>query len=1166
MKIHELLDRDPLRVGLANNGQARITAGQNSQVMRELRAELETFVCKGQFADALERILEGYASKLDASRQDAVWVSGFFGSGKSHLLKMLAHLWVNTSFDDGQTARGLVGDRLPSGVQHTLREIDTRARRIGPDPVAAAGSLLGGNVGHVRLSVLSILLRSCGLPEQYPQARFCFWLRDEGLLERVRTSVEAHGRTWEHELNNLYVSPVIAKAVMEANPGFAADLKAARQLLIGQFPQPKVDISDRQFDEAARQALAPGGGPIPLTIVVLDEVQQYINEDTDRTKIVADLVESLQTNFDSRVLLVASGQSALAGGNAALHWLKDRFRITVQLADAEVEVVTREVLLRKKPSAEPAIQEVLERHAGEVARHLQGTRMAVRAEDKQFEVGDYPLLRTRRRFWDACFQTTDPSGTKSQLRSQLRILHDSLRGIAERPLGAVIPASDLFRALAQDLVGSSVLLNEINTRIRKLDDGSEEGRLKADLCGVVFLIGKLPREEGADQGVRADATTLADLLLGDIGRDSGTFRTRIERTLDALADEGVLMRMAEEYRIQTREGTEWERAFREERTRLSASEVEIAARRDDLLREAVQNELKGVRLSHGEAGVPRKLRPHFEAEDPAKREGSGRSETAAAVWIWVRDGWSCSEAAVKGEARRKGMEDATLHVHLAKRSADKFRAHITSAEAGRKVLAERGVPSSVEGQDARESMKSRLAGSEAARDRIVEEIVRMARVFQGGGAEVYGEGLRAKAAAGAELSLARLFPRFNDADHRAWGKALKRIREGTGTPFGAVGWEGAVSDHPVAREVVLKVGSGEAGSRVRSALEAAPYGWPRDAIDAALLGLLADGHLKAERNGRPVGVAAITQQLTPGMRFLPEKVRLTTAQKLQIRQLFEGLEVPTPSGEEVAKAPAFLSECRKLARAAGGAPPSPLVPDTRFLNDLSGLAGSEQLAALLDERERIETSLARWKQLAERAPERTSAWELATALHRHADGELDEVAAEVGQQLDAIRDRRTLLDDTDHVRPCVTRLADALRANLGGLREELSASVDAATARLEGDATWLKLAAADRDEILGDMGLKPPPALQVGTNKALRRELDARGLAAWRSEIDAVPTRESRALAAAAERLPNDDPVTVKHVRVRRGTLGDAEAVRAWVTEHERKLNEAVREGPVIVE
>ena len=1161
MKILELLDRDPLRIGLANNGQARITPGQDANAVRELRAELETFVCKGQFADALERILEAYLARLEASRQEAVWVSGFFGSGKSHLLKMLAHLWVNTEFDDGQTARGLVADRLPASVRHALRELDTQARRIGCVPVAAAGSMLGGNVGHVRLSVLSILLRAHSLPEQYPQARFCFWLQDEGLLERVRDSVEATGRSWAGELNNLWVSRVIAKAVMEAHPTFATDVRGVRRLFIEQFSQPRADISTAEFNEAARRALAPAGGEIPPTILVLDEVQQYINEASDRAQVVTELAEAIQSQFKSRVLLVASGQSALAGGNPALQWLRDRFRVTVQLADAEVETVTREVLLRKKPAAEPSIRDLLERNAGEVSRHLQGTRLAARTEDKALEVGDYPLLRTRRRFWEACFQSTDPSGTRSQLRSQLRILHDSLRDIADKPLGAVIPASDLFRATAQDLVGSSVLLNEINTRIRKLEE-EENGRLKADLCGVVFLIGKLPRQDGADYGVRADATTLADLLLDDIERDSGAFRTEVDRTLEALADEGILMKIADEFRIQTQEGTEWERAFREERTRLSRSVVEIAARRDDLLREAVQKEVRGIRLLHGEAKVRRRLVPHFSAEDP-KQGGAGTDDT---VLVWVRDEWSCSEAAVRADARRKGMEDAVLHVHLPKRSADELLGHITSAEAATRVLASRGVPSTPEGQEARESMNSRLAGAEAARNGIVEEIARAARVFQGGGGEVYGEGLYAKIASGAESSLARLFPRFPDGDHRGWEIALKRIRQGTGTPFGAVGWDGSIADHAVAKEVAAKVGPGTTGKRVRSKLEAPPYGWPRDAVDAALLGLLADDHLKAERNGQPVQVAALTQQIIPTVRFLPESVRLTASQRLAIRQLFQRLGVETRSGEEAARAPEFLTKCRDLARAAGGDPPLPPTPDLRFIEDLSGLTGNEQLAAILGGRERIEPSAARWKQLGGRARERIRAWDLATALHGHADGELSAVADDVGQQLDAIRNQRTLLDATDHVGPCVTRLGDALRGELTTLHERLTAAVEAAIARLEADPTWQNLSASVQSEILREVGLTPPRELRLGTNEALKRELDVRGLAAWRSGIDAVRTREARALAEAGKRGGGGGPSPVKRVRVRRGTLSDAEAVRKWLAEYERKLMTAVRDGPVIVE
>ena len=137
MKIFETLDRDPRSVSLANNGQARIDGAA-----AELRAELETFVCEGQFSDAIQRILESYFTNLTNPRQNSAWVSGFFGSGKSHLLKMLEHLWVNTPFPDGSTARSLVHGGLPIEIKDQLRELDTLAARSGKPVAAAAGTLL----------------------------------------------------------------------------------------------------------------------------------------------------------------------------------------------------------------------------------------------------------------------------------------------------------------------------------------------------------------------------------------------------------------------------------------------------------------------------------------------------------------------------------------------------------------------------------------------------------------------------------------------------------------------------------------------------------------------------------------------------------------------------------------------------------------------------------------------------------------------------------------------------------------------------------------------------------------------------------------------------------------------------------------------------------------
>ena len=102
MNIHDVLDRDPRTARLANNGQARIVEARDAPALDELRAELEMFVCDGQFGEALQRILDRYLANLGTPKQDSAWVSGFFGSGKSHLLKMLAHLWRNTEFPDGE--------------------------------------------------------------------------------------------------------------------------------------------------------------------------------------------------------------------------------------------------------------------------------------------------------------------------------------------------------------------------------------------------------------------------------------------------------------------------------------------------------------------------------------------------------------------------------------------------------------------------------------------------------------------------------------------------------------------------------------------------------------------------------------------------------------------------------------------------------------------------------------------------------------------------------------------------------------------------------------------------------------------------------------------------------------------------------------------------------
>ncbi|MEZ6009347.1 MAG: BREX system P-loop protein BrxC [Planctomycetota bacterium] len=811
MKIYETLDRDPRTSPLANSGQARILTTTDDRAVQELRAELETFVSDGQYGDALQRILQSYLTQLDRPRQNAAWISGFFGSGKSHLLKVFAHLWVDTSFEDGATARTLVRN-IPDDVVAMLRELDTHAARIGKPKVAAAGSLPQGNKEHVRLTVLAVLLRACGFPEQFPQAQFCFWLRDHGYLDPVRSAVEAGGKPWLKELNNLYVSGPIAGALLACDRDFAHDEREARKVLRERFPHPAGDITTSQFLAACREALAPEGD-LPPTALVLDEVQQYIGDSTDRAVAVTELAEAVQTQLDSRVLLVASGQSALTA-TPQLQRLKDRFRITVQLSDTDVEAVTRKVLLHKKASAVEPIRETLERHAGEVSKHLQGSRLAERPSDRDNAVADYPLLSTRRRFWEECFRAVDSAGTHSQLRSQLHILFEGLRTIAPNDLGAVIPADALYDAISTNLVNTGVLLGELATRIREQDDGTEAGRLRRRIGGIVFLIGKLPREAGNDLGVRATPRVVADLLVDDLRTDSGPFRKEVETQLEVMAEAGTLMKVGDEYRLQTTQGAEWDRAFREKVGALRQQLPELQARQDQLLAAAVQEVVGGLRRQHGDARVPRTF--HVHARPDAPTDGGEQ------VVVWLRDGSSSAQREVESEARRRGQEDPVLHVFLPK-PGDDLRARIAEAEASRMVLEAKGAPTEPpEAREACESMKSRRAKAVSDRDELVRDLLSAAKVYQGGGSEVFGEGFLSSSSARSMLR-SRLFPRFEEGDHRAWwGVAFEACADGLDEPLKVVGWDRPTEEHPVLREVLAQIGAGSKGGEVRKVLKGAP--------------------------------------------------------------------------------------------------------------------------------------------------------------------------------------------------------------------------------------------------------------------------------------------------------------------------------------------------------
>jgi hypothetical protein len=141
MLNRDVFATDPAHYRIANQGVSRIIFPPRVGTAWEtLRGELQTFVCDGEYAKGLVRILDAYLRNLGRGVQESAWLSGFYGSGKSHLANMLCALWTDLEFPDGARASGLVHG-LPDNVRAALTELRQAAKRVGG--LHATGGTLG---------------------------------------------------------------------------------------------------------------------------------------------------------------------------------------------------------------------------------------------------------------------------------------------------------------------------------------------------------------------------------------------------------------------------------------------------------------------------------------------------------------------------------------------------------------------------------------------------------------------------------------------------------------------------------------------------------------------------------------------------------------------------------------------------------------------------------------------------------------------------------------------------------------------------------------------------------------------------------------------------------------------------------------------------------------
>ncbi len=1093
MKNKDLFILNPEQVNLKNEGVAKIRTINENEDLSIVEYELKTFVCEGEYHEGLKKILEYYLQNYKSAEQPAFWVSGFYGSGKSHLVKMASYLWNDFVFPNGKTARSI--KPLPQDIKDLFVEIDRKQSIQGK--LSISGTLRDFPSKDIRYSFLQIFLNSLGLPQQYHHFKFVYWAKKEGIYDNLKALVEAADRDFKKEIENIFVSSVLAKSVLKLMPELAENEMKLKELFKAQFPRMET-IGREDFVRTIREEILPlsFGDKIPCTIIILDEVQQFIGSDTDLTFHIQLLAEDLCSRFDGKFLLVGTGQNALTE-TKDLQKLMARFRVPIQLSNTDIQTVIRKTILEKKPSAVTPLHTKLDSSSGEIARNLEGTVFGYITEDKNTLVADYPLLPSTRKFWYKVLQVIDVAGTSGQLRNQLRIIDDSLKSIKDLDIGYVVPADFIFNQNQTQLIQAGLLLNDISNQIQerkaKGGDAAIEGRILSAVFLLDQIISNIP-----DTGLKSNEKTIADLLIDNLNGNADTFRNKVADLVKKLASENVLMPIEKEFKLQTKIGSEWEQQYQKQYIKLNNSgEDQIISLRTERMLAHFKLKTGGINVTQGTSRTVREFDLWNNNTMP---------NTEHKLNVWLRDGWNENETAVVNEIRIAGNDVPLVYVFIKKLRETEFRTEIIKFLATGLAINAMGLPSTPEGEQARRSMETRQSQAKNTIGELIEKICDEAMVYLAGGNNIQSGSLKDNIQEALSSIAVRQFPEFNaKADNAHWGQALTRTQAGNPDALNSISYSGDVDKHPVAAEILRFMGNAhKTGRDIRNQFMKSPYGWPQDAIDTILILLTKLKHIStAELDLKPGKINQAS--------FKKEIHILGAKDKIAMRKLFQDAGITCPPNHEIFPySNEYLNKLTTLAGQVSGEAPRPELISTGFIKAIENKEGNERLLEILQQKDDLQAKYNDWKIKAGLVADRELLWDTLVALVGHApdEPELDRLKTETN----AIKDNRLLLQEPDPIQPLLNGITARLVEVLNARKQQYITLYDELMSALQANEYFKKLTPEEKHPILVKYQLLVRPELKSLDAHALLNQFQKASFDNWDTKIAALPGQFQSAL------------------------------------------------------
>ena len=516
------------------------------------------------FFENYEKGIDGYTDKM------GVWISGFVGSGKSHFLKILSYLLKNSTVEGKRAIEYFTGCESDAGIRPKIEDTMliaemTKAGETDSDVVLfnidSKGSAKIGSgkeaIVEVFMKVFNEMQGYCGSVPYL--ADFERQLDGEGRFEEFKEKFEQiAGAPWEKKRQAFAViQDKVVKTLVEMD--FMSE-EAARNWC--KNAKGNYDLSIEKFVSLVQEYCAKKG-PNHHVIFLVDEIGQYIADDTQLMLNLQTIVEDLGTACRGKAWVIVTSQEDIDSitktkGND-FSKIQGRFDTRLSLSASNVDEVIRKRVLAKNDTAAQALRLLYEQKESIIKNLITFT---VDTADKKLyadkaDFADcYPLIPYQFSLLGQVLTAVRTHGASGkhlsdQSRSMLALFQESAIRVMDKEDGVLVPFSYFYNPLHK------FIDHQHSQVISDAEDNSKLDEFDVELLKVLFMI-KYVKE------IKANADNLTTLMISNIDDDRIEVRSKIEESLKKLIKETLVQKNGEIYIFLTNEEQEINNAINNE--------------------------------------------------------------------------------------------------------------------------------------------------------------------------------------------------------------------------------------------------------------------------------------------------------------------------------------------------------------------------------------------------------------------------------------------------------------------------------------------------------------------------------------------------------------------------------------------------------------------------